>query len=46
MVVLGLENAGKTSFVNMLVEGVPKWTVPTVGLNVQQYEKGSKFASD
>jgi len=43
MVVLGLENAGKTTFVNQLVEGDPKRTVPTIGLNVQKYEVGSKL---
>jgi hypothetical protein len=38
---LGLENAGKTTFVDTLL-GKPKKTLPTIGLNVKDVKKGSK----
>ena len=38
---IGLENSGKTTFVNVLM-GVNKQTLPTIGLNVKQVKKGSK----
>ncbi len=38
---LGLENTGKTTFVDTLM-GKPKRTMPTIGLNVKQVKKGSK----
>ena len=39
---IGLENTGKTTFVNKLM-GVHKQNLPTIGLNVKQVKKGSKF---
>lgn len=38
---LGLENSGKTTFVDQL-QGKTKNTIPTIGLNVKQMKKGSK----
>ena len=38
---IGLENTGKTTFVNVLM-GVHKQTLPTIGLNVKNVKKGSK----
>jgi ADP-ribosylation factor-like protein 8 len=38
---LGLENVGKTTFVNTLMDK-PKKTLPTIGLNVKDVKKGSK----
>ena len=38
---VGLENTGKTTFVNVLM-GVHKQNLPTIGLNVKQVKKGSK----
>jgi ADP-ribosylation factor-like protein 8 len=40
MCILGLEGCGKTTFVNQLM-GENKKTVPTIGLNVKSYKKGS-----
>jgi len=37
---LGLENVGKTTFVNTLMDK-PKKTLPTIGLNVKDVKKGS-----
>ena len=39
---IGLENTGKTTFVNVLM-GVHKQNLPTIGLNVKQVKKGSKY---
>ena len=39
---LGLENSGKTTFVNQLM-GENKKTIPTIGLNVKSFNKGSKW---
>ena len=39
---LGLENTGKTTFVDCLM-GVHKQNIPTIGLNVKTVTKGSKF---
>ena len=39
---IGLENTGKTTFVNILM-GVHKQNLPTIGLNVKQVKKGSKY---
>lgn len=39
---LGLENCGKTTFVDTLM-GKPKKSVPTIGLNVKNVTKGSKL---
>lgn len=36
---VGLENAGKTTLLNQLSLGDPKFTVPTVGLNVKTVKK-------
>ena len=38
---LGLENTGKTTFVDSLM-GIHKETLPTIGLNVKHVKKGSK----
>ena len=38
---LGLENTGKTTFVDTLM-GKPKKSMPTNGLNVKHVKKGSK----
>lgn len=38
---LGLENCGKTTFVDTLM-GKPKKSVPTIGLNVKNVKRGSK----
>ncbi len=38
---IGLENTGKTTFVNVLM-GVHKQNMPTIGLNVKHVKKGSK----
>ena len=38
---LGLENTGKTTFVDALM-GKPKKNLPTIGLNVKHVKKGSK----
>jgi ADP-ribosylation factor-like protein 8 len=38
--ILGLENVGKTTFVNTLMDK-PKKTLPTIGLNVKDVKKGS-----
>lgn len=40
--ILGLENCGKTTFVNQIM-GESKKTTPTIGLNVKEFQKGSKF---
>jgi ADP-ribosylation factor-like protein 8 len=37
---LGLENTGKTTFVDTLM-GKPKKSMPTIGLNVKNVKKGS-----
>lgn len=39
---LGLENTGKTTFVDCIM-GVHKQNMPTIGLNVKQVKRGSKF---
>jgi ADP-ribosylation factor-like protein 8 len=41
IVVLGLENSGKTTFLHQLTSGTYKKTVPTIGLNVSQVKKGN-----
>ena len=38
---LGLENTGKTTFVDTLM-GIHKQNLPTIVLNVKQVKKGSK----
>ena len=37
---VGLGNSGKTTLLNVLSEGTPMETVPTVGLNVRMIKKG------
>ena len=39
---IGLENTGKTTFVNILM-GVHKQNLPTIGLNVKKVKKRSKY---
>ena len=39
---IGLENTGKTTFVNTLM-GIHKQNIPTIGLNVKHVKKGSKY---
>lgn len=39
---IGLENTGKTTFVNILMD-VHKQSLPTIGLNVKEVKKGSKL---
>mmetsp|Transcript_14647 Transcript_14647/g.17832 ORF Transcript_14647/g.17832 Transcript_14647/m.17832 type:complete len:178 (+) Transcript_14647:181-714(+) len=41
IVVIGLENSGKTTLLSVLVHGEPVETVPTIGLNVKVFKKGS-----
>jgi len=41
IVILGLENAGKTSVLNQLTSGAPLTPVPTIGLNVRTVSKGN-----
>ena len=41
MVIVGLENSGKTTFINSLSDGSPGETVPTIGLNVRTVNKGN-----
>ena len=42
---IGLENTGKTTFVNVLM-GIHKQNLPTIGLNVKQVKKGSKLINN
>jgi len=42
---IGLENTGKTTFVNVLM-GIHKQNLPTIGLNVKQVKKGSKLKNN
>lgn len=41
VVLVGLENAGKTTFVNVMAMGNSVETVPTIGLNVKIVKKGN-----
>jgi Arf/Sar family protein len=41
IVIIGLERAGKTTFLNQLSVGEALQTVPTIGLNVRTVQKGS-----
>ena len=45
VVLVGLENAGKTTFVNVMAMGSSVETVPTIGLNVKLVKKGALFLS-
>ena len=38
---VGLENAGKTTLLNVLSSGDTSETVPTIGLNVKVMKKGT-----
>lgn len=40
VVLVGLENSGKTTLLNVLSQGAPAETVPTIGLNVKLVKKG------
>ena len=40
VVLVGLENSGKTTLLNVLSDGVPVETAPTIGLNVKLVNKG------
>ncbi len=42
LVLVGLENCGKTTFANQLSYGEPKKTLPTIGLSVKYAKKNSK----
>uniref|UniRef100_A0A6V2NX47 Uncharacterized protein n=1 Tax=Ditylum brightwellii TaxID=49249 RepID=A0A6V2NX47_9STRA len=41
IVVIGLENSGKTTLLSVLANGEPVETVPTIGLNVKVFKKGN-----
>ena len=41
VVLVGLENCGKTTFTNHLAYGEPKKSIPTVGLTVKYAKKKS-----
>mmetsp|Transcript_982 Transcript_982/g.973 ORF Transcript_982/g.973 Transcript_982/m.973 type:complete len:178 (-) Transcript_982:32-565(-) len=41
LVIVGLENSGKTTFVNYLSGGNPGKTAPTIGINVKTLRKGN-----
>ena len=41
LVVVGLEHAGKTTFLNQISQGSPGDPVPTIGLNVRTVQKGN-----
>ena len=41
VVLVGLENAGKTTFVNVMSMGGAVETAPTIGLNVKIVKKGN-----
>ncbi|CAN0098697.1 unnamed protein product [Discosporangium mesarthrocarpum] len=40
VVLIGLENSGKTTLMNVLANGQPVDTVPTIGLNVKMIKRG------
>ena len=40
VVLVGLENSGKTTLLNVLSNGVPVETAPTIGLNVKMVKRG------
>ena len=40
VVLVGLENSGKTTLVNVLASGHPMETCPTIGLNVKVVKRG------
>mmetsp|Transcript_20568 Transcript_20568/g.41178 ORF Transcript_20568/g.41178 Transcript_20568/m.41178 type:complete len:178 (-) Transcript_20568:518-1051(-) len=40
VVVIGLENSGKTTLLSVLAHNQPVETVPTIGLNVKVFKKG------
>lgn len=41
IVVIGLENSGKTTLLSVLAHGAPVETVPTIGLNVKVFKKNA-----
>ena len=40
VVLVGLENSGKTTLLHVLSDGVPVETTPTIGLNVRMVKRG------
>ncbi len=40
VVLVGLENSGKTTLLQVLSDGVPVETAPTIGLNVRMVKRG------
>ena len=46
VVLVGLENAGKTTLINVLSQGHSLETVPTIGLNVKMVKKGGVTMSE
>ena len=45
-VLVGLENAGKTTLLNVLASGVSVETCPTIGLNVKLVKKSTGHRGD
>eukprot|EP00826_Nyctotherus_ovalis_P008335 TRINITY_DN12155_c0_g2_i1.p1 TRINITY_DN12155_c0_g2~~TRINITY_DN12155_c0_g2_i1.p1 ORF type:complete len:109 (+),score=21.58 TRINITY_DN12155_c0_g2_i1:171-497(+) len=45
LVLVGLENCGKSTFANHLTYGEPKKTLPTIGLTVKYAKRDSTFPS-
>lgn len=41
LIIVGLDNAGKSSLVSVLAQGAAGETAPTVGLQVHQFKKGN-----
>ena len=41
IVLIGLDNCGKTTFANQLAFGEPKQSLPTIGMNIRHVKKGS-----
>ena len=39
-VLVGLDNSGKTTLQNVLVDGAPAETIPTIGLHMRTVKKG------
>jgi ADP-ribosylation factor-like protein 8 len=40
VVLIGIENSGKTTLLNQLTMGEAQFTAPTIGLNVKSFKKG------
>ena len=43
VVLVGLENSGKTTLLQVLSDGRPVETAPTIGLNVRMVKRGNLF---